>query len=138
MEAFDAYGHAIVALALMVIVWGAMNPLSAINKEKAGAAPGGSVPEDYTDPAYRWQRAYANLTEVMPFFVAAVVAAMLAGASAVWVNWLASLFLLSRIAVAVAHVRGIGKPSGGLRSILFTVGWAISLALAVLAMVAVF
>lgn len=139
METFASYGHAIASLAGMVLLWAVMNPLSAIMKEKAGAVPGGPPPSsDYGNAAYRWYRAYANLTETMPFFVAAVTAAMLAGASPYWVNLLAALFLLSRIAVAVIHVRGIGKPSGGARSIVFVIGWALNIALAVFALVAVF
>ena len=51
---------------------------------------------------------------------------------------MASVFLLIRIAMAVIHVQGIGKPSGGVRSIVFTVGWAISIILAVLAIIAAF
>lgn len=139
MDAFAEYGHAIASLAGLVVLWGVMNPLSAIKKGRAGAVSGGAPPSSsYSDPAYRWYRAYANLTESVPFFAMALVAAILAGSSPVWVNLLASVFLLIRIAMAVIHVQGIGKPSGGLRSIVFTMGWAISIILAVLAIIAAF
>jgi uncharacterized MAPEG superfamily protein len=138
MEAFEAYGHAIVALALTVLLWAAIGPVSAVMKEKVGAAPGGSVPEDYATPAYRWQRAYANLTESLPAFAAAVLIAMLAGASPFWINLFAALFLVGRIAMAVVHVQGLGKPSGGLRSILYSVGWLATILIALFAAVAVF
>ena len=138
MEPMLAYSHALVSIAGMVLIWAVLSPLSAIKKESAGAEAGGAPPEDYANPAYRWFRAYMNLTETMPSFLGAVGAAILAGAAPFWVNLLASIFFLSRIAVAIVHIRGIGKKSGGLRSIVYTVGWACCIALAVLAIIAVF
>ena len=138
MQTFSEYGHAIASIAGMVLVWAALNPLSAIKKEKAGAESGGAPPEDYTSSAYRWYRAYMNLTETMPFFVAAVGAAILAGAAPFWVNLLASVFLVSRVVMVYVHVSGIGNKSGGPRSILFTVGWVCCIALAAFAIAAVF
>ena len=138
MEHFAEYGHAVVSLAGLGLLWAVLGPLSAVMKERSGAAPGGDVAPDYANPAYRWSRAYANLTETAPAFVAVVVAAMAAGASPFWTNLLAALFLLSRIVVAFVHIRGLGKPAHGLRSILFTIGWASVTILAVFAIIAVF
>ena len=138
MEIFSPYGHAIVALALMVLVWAVMNPLGALKKQQAGTTAGGIPETDYASPAYRWHRAYSNLTETMPFFATAVFTAILAGASPFWVNLHASVFFVSRIAVAYVHIKGIGKPGGGLRSQLFVVGWAICIILAIMAIWAVF
>ena len=137
MEGFEAYGYTIASLAFMALFAAVMSPLSAIMKEKAGAAPGGTVPEDYSNSAYRWHRAFANLTETLPVFAASAVAAILAGASPFWINLFAVLFVVSRILVAVVHIRGVGKPSGGARSILFTVGWAMTILMAIFAIVAV-
>lgn len=138
MEQFSAYGHAIVAVAATALIGLVLNPLSAIKKSAKGVTSG-SLPEpDYADPTYRWARAYLNLTEMMGLFVGATVAAMLAGASPFWVNLLASLFLLSRLVVAVVHVRGLGKPDTGLRTAIFTVGWAAAIGLSLLAIAAVF
>ena len=137
MDGFETYGHALVSVAGTVMLWVGMGPVSATMKEKAGAAPGGTVPEDYSNPAFRWHRAYANLTESLPAFAAAVMVAVLAGASPFWVNLLASLFLVSRIAMAYVHVQAIGKPAGGLRSILFGVGWAATAIIAVFGILAV-
>ena len=137
MEAFQPYGHTIVSLAALVLLWSVMNPLSALVKEKAGT-PSGAAPEpDYSTAAYRWYRAYSNLTETAPFFAIAVVSCIFAGASAFLVNLLASLFLISRIAVAYVHIRGIGKPNGGLRTMIFVIGWAIIIILSLMAMFAV-
>ncbi|MCV6584937.1 MAG: MAPEG family protein [Marinibacterium sp.] len=136
-EQFDAYGHAIAALALMVLFWAVIGPVSAIVKERSGAAPGGSVPEDYGNRAYRWQRTYANFVETLPAFVAALVAAILAGASPFWINLFASVFALSRFVMAFIHVRGFGNPISGLRSMSFTVGWAMIILMAGFALWAV-
>lgn len=138
MEPVQQYGHAFVSLAGIVLLWVVMNPLSAVKKAGKGVPSGGAPVADYADPAYRWYRAYMNLTEILAPFAVAVLAAILTGANPFWVNVLASLFLLSRIAVAVVHVRGIGKADGGTRSILFAIGWAICGALAIMTVVAVF
>jgi uncharacterized MAPEG superfamily protein len=138
MDAFAPYWHSIIAMMIIVLLWAVMGPVSAVMKEKAGAAPGGSVPEDYASPAYRWDRAYANLTEGLPAFAIAVFGAMLAGANPFWINLFTALFVVGRIAMAVVHVQGVGKPSGGLRSILYSVGWAMTILIAVFAIVAVF
>ncbi|MGR3712102.1 MAG: MAPEG family protein [Shimia sp.] len=138
MEQFAEYGHAIASLAGMVLLWAVLNPLSSIIKEKAGAIPGGAPEADYAQPAYRWYRAYGNLVETAPFYTLAVGGAILAGASPFWVNLLASLVFVSRIAMAYVHCKGIGKASGGLRSYLFIFGWACLIALAILTIVAVF
>ena len=59
---------------------------------------------------------------------------MLAGAPAFWVNLLASLFIVARIAMAIVHIK---TENQSLRSTCFAVGWFCMLALAVLAVVAV-
>ena len=139
MEPFSDYAHAIVSLAGLVLLWAVLNPLSAILKEKAGAAPGGAPPEsDYASRPYRAFRAYSNLTETLPAFAAALTAAILAGANPFWVNLLASIFFVSRIVVAYVHIQGIGKASGGLRSLIFALGWATCIGLAVVAAAAAF
>jgi uncharacterized MAPEG superfamily protein len=138
MDQFAEYGHALASIAGMVILWAVINPLSTLKKEAQGVVAGGELEADYANPAYRWHRAYQNLTEVFGVFCGIVIVAILAGANPFWVNLLASVFLLSRIAVVFVHVRGIGKPNGGLRSMIFVFGWALCIALAVFALIAVF
>ena len=84
MDQFAQYGLAIVSLGGVVLLWAVLNPLSAVAKDKAGAPSGGAPEADYGLPAYRWYRAYGNLTETAPFFFAAVAAAILAGANPFW------------------------------------------------------
>ena len=138
MEQFAVYGHAIVAMAATALLGLLINPLVGIAKMKSGHQAGGKPENNYEDVTYRVDRAYANLTEVMGLFVAATVAAMIAGANPSWVNWLAVIFFISRVLHFIVHYRGIGKMHQGPRTFIFVVGWACCIVLAVLAIFAVF
>ena len=138
MEQFAAYGHAIVAVAGTVIFGLILSPLSALRKQKIGLAPGCQPEADYSSAVYRWHRAYCNLAETMGYFVAAVAAAILAGASPFWVNLFASIFFISRLVVAFVHIKGIGKPHSGVRSFIYVAGWLMCLILAIMAIAAAF
>lgn len=138
MEQFSQYEHALASIAGLVLLWAVLNPLSALKKEAQGTVAGGNPEPDYKNPAYRWHRTYQNLTEVFGVFCGVVFAAILAGANPFWVNLLASAFFASRLLMAFVHVRGIGRPSGGLRSMIFVFGWAMCSALAIFTLIAVF
>lgn len=138
MEQFADYGYAIASLAGVSILGLLLNPLTAVRKMGKGVAAGGTPEQDYADPVYRLNRAYLNLSEMMGFFVAAVVAAMLAGVAPYWVNLLAVLFFLGRLAVLAIHLAGIGPMNMGPRTFVFVVGWACALILALMTLVAVF
>lgn len=138
MEQFAEYGHAIVALAATALFGLLINPLTAVAKMNKGHAAGGSPAEDYGDKLYRFNRAYLNLTENMGFFVAATAAAILAGADATWVNWLAAIFFVARIAHFVVHYAGVGPMNFGPRTFIFVVAWGCCVILSLMAIVAVF
>lgn len=138
METYAEYSHAIAALVIFTLVVLLLAPFSALAKQGKGLAPGATPEPDYTDRAYRLNRAYLNGTETLPAFLTVTLAAMLLGASPVWVNWLASIALVARLAMLVVHIRGIGKPHSGLRSVLYVVAWACMAVLGVLALVAAF
>ena len=138
MEPFAAYGHAIVSMALFAMMGLVLSPISAARKASEGVESGALPEPDYANPTYRLSRAYMNAMELCGMFTAVTVAAILAGASPFWVNLLASVFFLSRVAVAIVHIRGIGKPNLGLRTMIFTVGVACCMALGLLAIGAVF
>jgi uncharacterized MAPEG superfamily protein len=137
-EGLEAYGHAIVAMALTGLMGLLMAPLVGQRKAAMGLAPGADPAPDYSTQVYRWHRAYQNLSESMGFFLAATVAAILAGASPFWVNLLASVFLLARLAMLVVHVGGIGRADMSLRSMMFGVGWLAAILLSLLAIAEVF
>lgn len=132
------YGHAIVSVALWAILVQVLNFFSADRKAKAGLVPGATPKADYADPLYRLDRAYHNAAETLAVFVAVVAAAILAGASPFWVNLFAALAFLSRLAMVYVHLKGIGKLVFGPRTIFFVVGWALMIALALMAIAAVF
>lgn len=137
MEQFAQYGHAIVSLAVFAMVGLLLGPVAAARSTAAGYAPGEVPKANYGDATYRLTRAHQNAVELTGMFTAVTLAAILAGASPWWVNILASVFLISRLAVAVIHIMGIGQPSMGPRTIVFVVGWACCLILAIMAVVAV-
>ncbi|MFK7938958.1 MAG: MAPEG family protein [Roseovarius sp.] len=133
MTGFEAYGHAIVAMAAVGMMQMVMSPLSAMKKTALGLAPGATPEQDYSSATYRWHRAYGNLAETVGAFVAVTLAAILAGASPFWVNLLASLFLLSRVVMAVVHIKGIGGADMSLRSFAYVAGWAMCIGLGLMA-----
>lgn len=138
MEQLAVYGHAIVALAATAIFGLILSPLSALRKTGAGLAPGCQPEADYNNPVYRWHRAYSNLAETMGFFAASVLAAIAAGASPFWVNLFAAVFFVSRLIVALVHIKGMGQPDMSLRTVFYVIGWLMCLLLAGMAIVAIF
>ncbi|MEM1005109.1 MAG: MAPEG family protein [Pseudomonadota bacterium] len=136
MDVLLEYSQAIASLAIFAVVILTLAPFSALAKQSKGLAPGATPDQDYADGAYRLNRAYLNGTETMPAYVTVTLAAILLGSSVFWVNLLASVALLSRLAMLVVHIRGIGKPNTGLRSVLYVIGWACMIALGLMALVA--
>ncbi|MDX1784676.1 MAG: MAPEG family protein [Roseovarius sp.] len=137
MNEFAAYGHAIVAMALMGVMTLALSPLSAMRKTAAGLAPGATPPQDYADATYRLHRAYSNAAETVGTFALVTLAAILAGAAPFWVNLYASVFFISRVVMLIIHLRG-GKADMGARSFAYVLGWLMCLLLAISAILAVF
>lgn len=137
MEQFADYGHAIAALGLTVVLGLLIAPFTALAKMSRGQSPGGTPAEDYSDRTYRFNRAYLNLTENMGFFAAATAAAILAGANPTSVNWLAALFLVSRVLHFIVHFTGLGPANFGPRTFVFVAGWLCNLGLALIAVMAV-
>ncbi|WP_170478965.1 MAPEG family protein [Ruegeria arenilitoris] len=138
MEVFAEYSHAIASLVIFTLIVLFMSPFTALAKQGKGLAPGGTPEQDYSDKAYRLNRAYLNGTETLPAFLTVTVAAILLGASPFWVNLLASVALVARIVMLVIHLRGIGKPNAGPRSIFYVLGWACMFILGLIALVAAF
>ncbi|NOD34797.1 MULTISPECIES: MAPEG family protein [unclassified Ruegeria] len=138
MEAFAEYSHAIASVVFFTLVVLFLAPFSALAKQGKGLAPGATPEQDYGDQAYRLNRAYLNGTETLPAFLTVVVAAILLGVSPFWVNLLASVALVARLLMLVVHLRGIGKPNSGLRSVLYVLGWACMFVIGLMALVAAF
>lgn len=77
------------------------------------------------------RRAYAahqNSLEVFPFFAAAVIVSAQLGGSISTINWLAGLFIVTRIAYAACYLANIAM----LRSLVWAVGLIANIAIFVL------
>lgn len=123
------YAPTVAVLAAWSILSLVLARLSTVGSPRARADSGHPVC-DYADPAYRRGRAHLNAVETSGPFLAAAVAAMLAGGSPLWVNLPAILFLLARIAMAAVHV---GTENQSARSGFFVLGVACIFGLAALA-----
>lgn len=132
MEQFSAYGHAIASLAVWSLIVAVLTGLSTRGRAAEKRCACGKPVRDYSDPAYRSERAFMNAVETSGPFIAATVAAILAGAAPVWVNLLASVFVVARIVMAYVHIGTTNQP---LRSAFWGLGSVCILGLAILAIV---
>jgi uncharacterized MAPEG superfamily protein len=135
MENFAPYSHAIASLGLWALLMIVLGMLTTRGRTAENRCECGKPKRDYSNVVYRTDRAHLNAVENSGPFVAATVAAMLAGAAPFWVNVLASVFIVSRIAMAIVHIRSENQNA---RSATFVVGWACMIGLAVLAVIAAF
>ncbi|AXI46081.1 MAPEG family protein [Sulfitobacter sp. SK012] len=133
MEQFAAYGPAIVALALWGLLILVLTIYSTFGRTAEARCDCGKPKRDYADPVYRRERAYMNAVETSGPFIATTLAAMLAGGAVFWVNLLAAVFVISRIAMAAIH---IGTENQPMRSISFMVGFLVIIALGLIAVFA--
>lgn len=118
----EPYAVAIASLALYALVTQFLAPMAGMASAKAGLIPGASPPADYASRLYRIHRAYQNSVDNTGTFAAVVTAAVLAGASPVWINLFALIAVIARAAMVVVHIRGIGRPDRGPRSMLYALG----------------
>ena len=122
-------------LALMVVVQNFLTaPLAFIKEEQV---PGMPLRFDHAHLSFRALRTYANSAESFPAFGWALLAAIVSGAPAGWVNGLALAFLGFRLAFWVIYYSGVGRIAGGPRTLCFVGGLLANAALAVMAIYAV-
>lgn len=135
MEIFEPYAHAIASLALWAILVSVLAALSTRGRDGMARCDCGKPKRDYSDICYRRERAFMNAVEGSGPFIAATLAAILAGAAPFWVNLLASVFILARIAMAFVHIRTTNQPA---RSAFFSLALLCVFLLAIMAFVAAF
>lgn len=138
MEAFGEYGHALVAIAIWILVVQGLSAWVGAAKANAGITAGATPPEDYENQCFRIHRAYENSVANLSLLVAAIVIAILAGASPFWVNLLASIAVVARLVMVFVHIKGMGKATQGLRTGIFVFHWALIVLITILAVFAVF
>ncbi len=135
MDGLELYSHALASLsgfALLMLVLGA---LSTTGRSADNRCDCGQVKRNYSDPAYRRGRAFANAIEIAGPFAMATLAAILTGSSPFLVNVFASVFLLARIAMAYVHIATEIQP---LRSAFWALGTLCVAALAVTGIIGAF
>ena len=135
MEIFEAYSHATLSLALWALLVILFSMLSLIGRDGDTRCECGKPKRDYSNVTYRRERAFMNAVENSGPFIAATLAAILTGAAPFWVNLFASVFIVSRIAMAAVHIGTENQPA---RSICFVIGWLCMIVLALLAIFAAF
>jgi uncharacterized MAPEG superfamily protein len=118
------------SIALWCVLVAAVLPILAVGIAKAsGGAYNNHDPRGhaagYTGLAKRAHAAHANGYEAFPFFAAAVLVAELKGVSGGWVSGLAIAFVLARLAYIGCYLAD--QPA--LRSIVWSVGWFVTIAI---------
>ena len=94
--------------------------------------PGIPLKGDHTKLSFRVLRTYANSTENFSVFVATLLLAIIAGVSPWIVNWLAGLHVAFRLVFWAVYYSGVGKVGGGVRTIVYVLGWLTNMVLAVI------
>lgn len=136
MELFAPYSHALVSLALFAVIGQVLSGMVGFRRSNAGLVPGALPAPDLGDPVYRACRTYHNTVDNAGTFAAAIAAAVLLGAAPFWVNLFASIAVIARLAFAVIYIRGVGVADMGPRSILYVINSAMTLLIALLAIIA--
>ena len=133
-----AYNPALLALTFLCIVVLIQSFLAGfIGLGKGGGEVAGMpLKGGHDDLCFRTLRTYANSTENLPAFGIIVFLAIIAGAAPGWVNWLAWIHVAARLIYWAIYYSGIGKVSGGARSMTYAAGWLANLILAGVALVA--
>ena len=121
-------------LVLMVLIQNFLTaPLAFLKGEQI---PGGPVQGGHHLLSYRVLRTHANSTENLGVFGFALLLAIVASVAPIWVNWLAIIHVIFRMAFWVVYYSGIGKVAGGLRTMCFVGGLVSNVILGVFALVA--
>lgn len=132
---FSDYGHALASLALWPLIVLGLANISSSGRSRGQLADCGKPRMDYANPLYRRERAFMNAVESSGPFIAATVAAILAGVGAFWVNLFASVFVAARLGMIAAHLGTTNQP---LRSAFFGLGAACLFALSLMTLWRVF
>lgn len=133
-SALMQYDFAFIFLALLCLVTLIQNfllaPIAFASNEQE---PGMPVRLDHNALSFRAIRTYQNSIETLPVFGFALIVAIIAGVSPWWVNLIAGVYLGFRLLFWAIYYSGIGKVTGGPRTIAFVGGLIANVALAIMA-----
>ena len=138
MENISDYGHAIVALLLFNIIVLFQSALVGAGKASAGLTPGSNPEPDYSNSLFRLNRSHQNGVETLAAAAIAIFTCIALGVSSLWVNVLASAFLVLRVAYIAIYARNFGKQTQGARTFAYVGGWACLIVLCVMSIYTVF
>ncbi|MGB0658905.1 MAG: MAPEG family protein [Mangrovicoccus sp.] len=138
MELFEAYAHALVALALYALMGQGLSVFVGITRSGAGLGPGAMPAPDYSNRVYRICRSYHNTVDNAGTLAAAIAAAILLGAAPFWVNLFASLAVAARLAFVLIYVWGVGAEDNGPRSFLYIFNSLMTILIALMAVISGF
>ena len=138
LDLISAYQPAVAALAILTLIVLIQSFLGAFFCfVKGDKVPGAPLTGDHGELGFRAMRTYQNGVENLPAFAIALTLAIIAGAGASLVNMLAIIHVGFRVLYMAIYYSGFGKPAGGPRSLTYVAGWAINVALGVIALLAV-
>lgn len=124
IESVQPYSTAIVCLIILVLVVSIQSFISIyINLLKNEGTPGKIVEGNHEAPHWRLYRVHQNSVENFGPFAATVIAGVLVGASAGWINTLAVVYLIARLVHWFVYAQGIGSLAMGPRTISFVAGF---------------
>lgn len=138
-EAIQPYSTALLCLIVLVLSVCAQSFISTFtNLLKREGTPGKVVEGNHGDSHWRIYRTHQNSVENFSPFAATVLAGVLAGASAGWINALAVIHLLARLTHWFVYSQGIGALAMGPRTISFVIGFASNIVMALVVLLAIF
>lgn len=132
MQDFASYGWALAAVALYAVMAQVLNVATGMKKRALKMSLGDTHAPDASDPAYRLDRTYTHSIELMVFFAALVLTSIMAGADPLYVNVLAVLGLLLRVASNVIYLGGMSVDHSKFRTGLSIGSAAVNICLAIL------
>ena len=136
-EILASYHTALLMAAVLILSVHAQSFLSAMFKIVLGKqAPGVPAAGDYGNKTFRIYRAHMNSVENLSMFIGALLLAMIAGVSPNLVNWCAIIHVIARLAFWAIYYMGMGALAGGIRTIVFVIGFLASGVLAVAGLLA--
>ncbi len=135
MENIATYGPAIIAILVYTLMTLLQGAIVGAKKSTAKMTPGGDPDNNYDDALYRNNRAHQNSVESLAPISIALLACVLTGVSAWWVNILLAMFVVIRVIYLYIYHANIGKASQGTRTFVYVAGWAINVILCVMAIV---
>lgn len=130
-----AYAHALAAVAVYALLVMVLAPLSTRSRTPEARAECGKPKRNYENQWYRTERAFANAVENGTPFLGSVVVAILVGAAPFWVNLLASIAIVGRLAMAFVHIKTTNQ---SLRSACFGLTFVPTFGLALLGLIGAF